>query len=294
MDFVDGQSLERHPGRRAGALPVDEALEIARQIAPALAAAHERRRRAPRPEAGQRAGRRRAARPTSPISASRARSAAPASPRPARSSARRNTCRRSRRAARTSTTARDLYALGLMMYEMLTGELPFRGGTPAEMLAARSAGRPQRIAGTHVAVPPWLEHVIERCLASDPADRYADAAALDGGSRGGQGEPPLVAACIGEMGGGRGRRYRHRRRGLVVPARRRDAGGGPAAERRRKSRCCRSPRSRTSPIRLAVDGPGRDARAGTRGESRAPGRRHAAGAAHLRGPASRAGTTRRA
>ncbi len=72
----------------------------------------------------------------------------------------------------------DLYALGLMMFEMLTGQRPFRGGTAEEILAARSAGRPQRVTDVGAAVPAWLERVIERCLAADPAERYADAAAL--------------------------------------------------------------------------------------------------------------------
>ena len=72
----------------------------------------------------------------------------------------------------------DLYALGLMMFEMLTGQRPFRSGTAEEMLASRSAGRPQRVAAVNAALPAWLERVIERCIASDPAERYQDAAEL--------------------------------------------------------------------------------------------------------------------
>jgi tetratricopeptide (TPR) repeat protein len=72
----------------------------------------------------------------------------------------------------------DIYALGLMMFEMLTGQRPFRGGTAEEILAARSIGRPQRVADQNVAAPAWLEQVIERCLAYDRADRYPDATAL--------------------------------------------------------------------------------------------------------------------
>lgn len=72
----------------------------------------------------------------------------------------------------------DLYALGLMMFEMLTGQRPFRSGTAEEILAARSAGRPQRVTAVNAAVPAWLERVVERCLAQDPAERYVDAAAL--------------------------------------------------------------------------------------------------------------------
>jgi tetratricopeptide (TPR) repeat protein len=72
----------------------------------------------------------------------------------------------------------DIYALGLMMFEMLTGQRPFRSGSAEEILAARMTGRPQRVADMPVSVPGWLEHVIERCLAHDRAERYPDAAAL--------------------------------------------------------------------------------------------------------------------
>jgi tetratricopeptide (TPR) repeat protein len=72
----------------------------------------------------------------------------------------------------------DIYALGLMMFEMLAGERPFRGGSAEEILAARSTGRPLRIADMPVGVPAWLERVIERCIARDRAERYPDATAL--------------------------------------------------------------------------------------------------------------------
>ena len=72
----------------------------------------------------------------------------------------------------------DIYALGLMMFEMLTGRRPFRDGTAEEILAARSSGRPQRVADPEVPLPAWLDHVIERCLAVDRNERYPDAGAL--------------------------------------------------------------------------------------------------------------------
>ncbi len=72
----------------------------------------------------------------------------------------------------------DLYALGLILFEALTAELPFRGGTLPEMLAQRVAGRPRRAAELGVEVPPELERVIARCLERDPDDRYRDAGEL--------------------------------------------------------------------------------------------------------------------
>ncbi len=69
----------------------------------------------------------------------------------------------------------DIYSLGLMIFEMLTGERAFRGDTPEEILAARSVGRPRRISDLGVTVPVWLQRIVDRCLASDPKDRYEDA-----------------------------------------------------------------------------------------------------------------------
>ncbi|MEX0735204.1 MAG: protein kinase [Steroidobacteraceae bacterium] len=72
----------------------------------------------------------------------------------------------------------DIYALGLMMFEMLTGERAFRGESPEEILAARSVGRPRRCADLGVKIPVWLQRIIDGCLASDPKERYQDAGRL--------------------------------------------------------------------------------------------------------------------
>ena len=72
----------------------------------------------------------------------------------------------------------DIYALGLMMFEMLSGQRAFRSESAEEILAARAAGRPRRLKDAGISVPKWLQRVIERCLAADPAKRYPDASAL--------------------------------------------------------------------------------------------------------------------
>ena len=72
----------------------------------------------------------------------------------------------------------DLYALGIVFYEMLSGELPFRGESQAELLAQRLAGRPRDIKDTGTAAPAWVRQVLRRCLERSPARRYQGARAL--------------------------------------------------------------------------------------------------------------------
>jgi serine/threonine protein kinase len=69
----------------------------------------------------------------------------------------------------------DIYALGVVLYEMLTGVVPFEAGTPYEVaslvLTAQVAPPSQR----NLMIWPELEQVVLRALAKDPADRYASA-----------------------------------------------------------------------------------------------------------------------
>jgi tetratricopeptide (TPR) repeat protein len=72
----------------------------------------------------------------------------------------------------------DLYALGIVFYEMLTGQLPFRAGSQAEMLGQRLAGRARDLSESGIHAPAWLRAVVRRLLERSPARRYPDAAAL--------------------------------------------------------------------------------------------------------------------
>src|SRR3989449_287375 len=74
----------------------------------------------------------------------------------------------------------DLYAVGALGYEMLTGRPPFTGASPQAVLAARVPLPPEPVTQHHDSVPPALAGVIMQCLAKHPADRPQSAEALLG------------------------------------------------------------------------------------------------------------------
>ena len=65
----------------------------------------------------------------------------------------------------------DIYAVGLLAYELMTGAAPFDGASPAETMAAQLTKAPPPIEQVRTDVPPVLRALIMRCLAKDPAER---------------------------------------------------------------------------------------------------------------------------
>ena len=173
MDFVPGQSLERLLDTK-GNLPPDDAIRIVRELALGLSAAHQRGvvHRDLKPanvlisEDGEARitdfGVARSAGSTG-ITVSGVIIGTPEylSPEQAR--------------ADPVDGRSDLYALGLIFFEMLTGTLPFRGGTPAEMLAQRIVRDPPLPDTLKPDLPSFAVRLCARLLELKPSRRFQSA-----------------------------------------------------------------------------------------------------------------------
>jgi len=69
----------------------------------------------------------------------------------------------------------DLYAFGLILYEMLAGDVPFIGESTLKVMYQRLQERPKNLSAVKPGLPNYLVRITMRCLEKDPADRYQNA-----------------------------------------------------------------------------------------------------------------------
>ena len=72
----------------------------------------------------------------------------------------------------------DIYSLGIILYEMLTGTLPFTGSSAWEVMIQRTQKTPRPASDHNPKIPPYLIKILERCLQPDPNLRYSSTAEI--------------------------------------------------------------------------------------------------------------------
>jgi serine/threonine protein kinase len=101
------------------------------------------------------------------------------------------------------TPSSDLYSVGVILYETLTGRVPFEGDSTVAVALKQVSQSPQRPSALNPEVSPALDAVVMRALAKDPAQRFADAegfiAALDAAERDPSSAPPGSTATFAPL-----------------------------------------------------------------------------------------------
>ncbi len=192
MEYVDGEDLASLL-RRIGRLPADKGVEIARKLCAGLAAAHEKGvlHRDLKPSNVMLDSRGHVlltdfglAALADQLSAAEVRNGTPAYMAP------------EQLAGREVTIQSDIYALGLVLYEIFTGKRPFEANSMAELVREQTETTPISLTSLVRDLDPAVERVILRCLDPDPSRRppsaLAVAAALPGG------DPLAAALAAGE------------------------------------------------------------------------------------------------
>src|SRR6202790_1276010 len=192
MEYVDGEDLNSLL-RRIGRLPEDKALEISRKLCAGLAAAHDKGvlHRDLKPSNIMIDGRGHVlitdfglAGVIGSIDGAEVRNGTPAYMAPEQLS------------GKEVSTQSDIYALGVVLYEMFTGKPPFIASTREELLKLAKQGTPTNPRTIVQEIDPVVESMVLRCLAPDPGSRPGSAMAVLAGLPGG--DPLAEALAAGE------------------------------------------------------------------------------------------------
>ncbi|HEX2347753.1 MAG TPA: protein kinase [Ktedonobacterales bacterium] len=176
MEYIDGMDLRRYMKRRGGTLPIERAVEIGRAVAQGLGAAHRRGivHRDVKPQnimvnddglvkltdfgiASMYKDADAERLTTTGMTLGTVQYYAP-----------------EQAQGEMVRPAADVYALGIVLYEMTTGQTPFDGDTPVAVAMKHIQEEPEPPSAINPRIPPALERIILKCLSKDPSARYRD------------------------------------------------------------------------------------------------------------------------
>lgn len=100
-----------------------------------------------------------------------------------------------------TTPAGDLYALGVLLHHMVTGDFPVRGASPVELREAHARHELRHLRDERPDLPGWFVAVVERALAADPRARFATAGEMEQALRTGALLPAASPAAPDRRGG---------------------------------------------------------------------------------------------
>ncbi len=183
MEYVEGETL-RERLRREGRLPIGQAVDIGEQLAAAMASAHAQ------------GIFHRDLKPENVLVASEGRVVVTDFGIALMAGARRLTWRwltstmgtpdymaPEQIEGRRGDARTDVYALGVILFEMLAGRVPWEGDNPLAVMSQHVSAPLPSLLEIDPSIPPPLEAIVRKCLRKDPDERYPDAGALLGDLR---------------------------------------------------------------------------------------------------------------
>jgi serine/threonine-protein kinase len=112
----------------------------------------------------------------------------------------------------------DVFSLGVLFYQMLTGRRPYQGGSAVDVISSILRDKPPSVTELRADAPPHLARILRRCLEKDPRDRYQTSRDVFNELRGLREEVSLASRPLPLADAGTGARASRARRAWIAGA----------------------------------------------------------------------------